>query len=355
MNPAFWRGKPVFVTGHTGFKGAWLVSWLRELGAQVCGYALAPETGPSLYEAADVGRGIRSIIGDVRDFEALSRAVGEARPAVVFHLAAQSLVRRGYARARDTFETNVVGTANLLDCLRNAPFVRAVVVVTSDKCYENREWIWPYREDEPLGGRDPYSASKACQEHVTRAFRDSFFSGTDAPRIASARAGNVVGGGDWAEDRLVPDMVRAISANRPLIVRRPGAVRPWQHVLEPLSGYLALAEKLCEGGSAFAGAWNFGPGESDARSVAWVADRLVSHWGDGARWQAGDEKGPHEAAQLRLDASKARELLGWYPRLHLDEALKWVVAWHKDHSTARDVSATTREQIRNYTALAASP
>lgn len=353
-DPRFWSGKRVFVTGHTGFKGAWLWLWLRHLGAIPTGFALGPDTEPSLWrliaegEAAGAGR---SVIGDIRDAATLLQEMQEAEADIVLHLAAQALVRRSYSEPMETFATNVIGTANVLQGVRGSPTVKAVVSVTTDKCYLNREWVWPYREDDPLGGYDPYSASKACTEIVTAAWRRSFLAGSGVA-VATARAGNVIGGGDWSLDRLVPDCIAAMARGVPVVVRNPDATRPWQHVLEPLSGYLVLAERLhaCarNGGPDVAEAWNFGPEPSDVRPVATLADRLVALWGDGARWVCSGDGGPHEAGLLALDASKARARLGWRPRLGLDEALAWTVDWHRRRSTGEDARDLVLEQIRAY-------
>jgi CDP-glucose 4,6-dehydratase len=349
----FWTGRRVFVTGHTGFKGAWLVQWLRHLGAEVTGYALAADTTPSLFEAANVAEGICSILADVRDPGSLSDALADSRAEVVFHLAAQSLVRESYARPVDTYATNVMGTVNVLEAVRTNGHVRAVVVVTSDKCYENREWAWAYRENEALGGHDPYSSSKACAELVTGAYRDSFFGRDGAPRVASARAGNVIGGGDWAADRLVPDLVRAFERGTAALIRNPAAIRPWQHVLEPLHGYLMLAEALVARGE-LASAWNFGPWEQDVQPVRWVADRLASLWGDGAAWQQDEREQPHEAMLLKVDSTRARTLLGWRPRLSLQTALEWIVEWQKAFGAAPERAAElTLAQIARFESMTA--
>ncbi len=346
---AFWRGRRVFVTGHTGFKGAWLGLWLRSLGAIVTGYALRPATTPALFDLARVGDDISDIDGDVRDADHLRAALLEARPEVVMHLAAQALVLPGYTDPVGTYATNVMGTAHLLDAVRTCPGVRAVVVVTSDKCYDNREWLWGYREDEPMGGRDPYSSSKGCAELVTAAFRASFFPpdrhAEHGVAVATARAGNVFGGGDWAPDRLVPDIVRAIERGVPVHVRHPEAVRPWQHVLEPLAGYLRLAQRLVEAPDTAGGAWNFGPHDADARPVRELVEALTAKWGDGARWHADPTARPHEAHHLRLDSSKARTLLGWRPALDLPAALDWTAAWYRECSRGADAKALTLAQI----------
>ena len=346
-----WRGVRVLVTGHTGFKGGWLSLWLEALGAEVHGIALAPSTTPALFDAVGLDRLVRGVECDVRDQRKFSAALEAAAPAVVFHLAAQPLVRESYASPVETYATNVMGTVHLLEAVRRAPSVRAVVVVTTDKCYENREWLWGYREDEALGGHDPYSSSKACTELVTAAYARSFFAVSGAPAIATARAGNVVGGGDWAADRLVPDFVRAANERRAMVIRNPLAVRPWQHVLDPLSGYIQLAERLLDDPAVARGAWNFGPSDEDARQVGWVADQIAEHWGDAARWTLDEREQPHEARLLKLDCSKARTLLGWTPRLPLREALAWTVNWYRGYYAGTDALALCRAQIHDYESL----
>jgi CDP-glucose 4,6-dehydratase len=348
----FWRGKRVFVTGHTGFKGSWLCLWLQRAGARVHGYALDPESDPSMFRLAQVGEGMESTIADIRDLGTLREALRRSKAEVVFHLAAQSLVRRSYAEPVETYATNVMGTVNVLEAARACTDVRALLVVTSDKCYENREWVWGYRENEPMGGRDPYSSSKGCAELVTAAYRASFFerrpdAGTPAA-IATARAGNVIGGGDWAADRLLPDMMRAAASGRPVRIRNPHAVRPWQHVLEPLAGYLALARELHANGSPFAEAWNFGPYERDCRAVQWIVERLAAQWGEGLRWEIDAGEHPHEAHFLKLDNAKAVERLGWRPRWDLETALRSIVAWHKAHASGADMRSVVLEQIGQY-------
>jgi CDP-glucose 4,6-dehydratase len=351
VDPDFWRGRTVLLTGHTGFKGAWLALWLQSLGARVTGFALAaPATQPSLYELARVGDGMDSIEGDVRDFRALRDALAATRPEVVIHMAAQSLVRRSFSEPRTTYEVNVMGTVNLLDAVRREASVRALVNVTSDKCYENREWEWAYREHEPMGGHDPYSSSKGCAELVTDAFRRSFFGAVDATRVASARAGNVIGGGDWAEDRLIPDLMRAALAGASARVRNPDSVRPWQHVLNPLAGYLMLAQALWSS-PELAGPWNFGPGEEDARPVGWIVARMAERWPERLEWVADAPErtpGPHEARHLKLDSARARSLLGWRPRWGLGEGLDATVAWYRALSAGADMAAVTAEQIEAY-------
>lgn len=350
MNGEFWRGRRVFITGHTGFKGSWLSLWLQRLGSDLTGYALSPPTNPSLFEVAQVGRNMRSIIGDIRDADALTRAMREARPDIVIHMAAQPLVRYSYHAPVETYATNVMGTVHLLEAVRQTNSVRVVVNVTSDKCYENKEWLWGYRESEPLGGHDPYSNSKACAELVTAAYRNSFFNadGGRAVAVASGRAGNVIGGGDWAQDRLIPDMFRAIEAGQPVNIRSPHAIRPWQHVLEPLGGYLMLAERLCQDGAGYAESWNFGPADSDARPVQWIVERLTGLWGDGATWQLDQQPQPHEAHYLKLDCSKANARLGWHPRWQISDALDRIVEWHKALREGSDMKAFTLRQITQY-------
>ncbi len=351
--PGFWKDRRVFLTGHTGFKGSWLALWLASMGARVHGYSLPPPTDPSLFALASVGELLAGhTIGDVRDGEKLRRAMADAGPEIVFHLAAQPLVRRSYEDPVETYSTNVMGTVSLFEAVRAVPSVRAVVNVTSDKCYENREWIWGYRENEAMGGYDPYSSSKGCSELVTAAYRRSFFdSGAPSSRrvaAASARAGNVIGGGDFAADRLVPDCVRAPLSGTPVRIRNPRAVRPWQHVLEPLSGYLALGARLLEGGGEFAEGWNFGPAEEDARPVLWIVRRMCESWGRGASFEIDAGPHPHEAAYLRLDSAKARNRLGWIPRWGLEKAIDAVIEWTADHRDGKDVRARCLGQVREY-------
>lgn len=347
VNESFWRGKRVFITGHTGFKGGWLALWLANMGAQVHGYSLAPEVAPNLFEVARVREDMGdSCIADVRDGKSLTQQLRAAKPQIVFHLAAQSLVRYGYAQPVETYSVNVMGTVNLLEAVRATPGVRAVVNVTSDKCYENREWVWSYREDEPIGGHDPYSSSKGCAELVTSAYRRSFLEAAGVA-VASARAGNVIGGGDWASDRLVPDFLRALDSGKAAVVRSPDAIRPWQHVLEPLGGYLLLAERLYTDGSAFGEGWNFGPGDDDVRPVRWVVDRLVSA-SRSATWESDRSVGPHEAGYLKLDSSKARYRLGWQPRWRLETALEKTLEWHSAWRNGKDMHAVSLSQIADY-------
>jgi len=352
MTPSFWSGKKVFLTGHTGFKGSWLSLWLQQLGAQVTGYALQSSTNPSLFEVAQVVQGMTSIIGDIRDGAMLTSAMRQAAPDVVIHMAAQPLVRRSYVDPVGTYSTNIMGTVNLLEAVRQTPSVRAVVNVTTDKCYENKEWVWGYRESEPMGGFDPYSSSKGCAELVTAAYRNSFFNAAKHSEhqvaLATARAGNVIGGGDWAEDRLIPDILRAIQNGQNVNIRNPSATRPWQHVLEPLSGYLALAEKLYTQGPAFAEAFNFGPAEEDAKPVQWIVEQITQQWGDGANWKSDQAEHPHEAHYLKLDFSKARARLDWRPRWTLAQALENIIVWHRAHQRGDNVSELSLRQIVAY-------
>jgi len=345
----FWRDRSVVVTGHTGFKGGWLVTWLLDLGARVTGYALTPHTTPSYFVRCGLAERVTSHVADVRDAEALQGALATARPSVVFHLAAQPIVRLSYRAPLETISINVLGTATLLEAIRHTPSVEAVVVVTSDKCYENIERPQGYLETDPLGGHDPYSASKAAAELIASAYRRSFFA-ERGPRVATVRAGNVIGGGDWAADRLVPDAMRALVAGDPIRVRNPAAVRPWEHVLEPLGGYLRLAERLA-GSERFAGAWNFGPRDSDAVPVGVLADLIVGQW-EGAHWESTPEdKPPHEAGLLRLDWTKARTQLGWHPGLTLKEAVAVTVRWYRTAAgpaTPEAMYALSVEQIRDY-------
>lgn len=346
----FWADRRVFVTGHTGFKGSWLSAWLNLSGARVTGYALSPETSPSLFEDAQLAECVTSILGDVRNQSALSDAMESAEPEIVFHLAAQPLVRRSYVDPLDTLTTNVIGTANLLEAVRRRPSVRVVVIVTTDKCYENREWFWGYRETDALGGRDPYSASKACAELVTGCYRDSFFADSRVA-VASVRAGNVIGGGDWSEDRIIPDIVRSVLSETPALVRNPRAIRPWQHVLDPLGGYLKLAAHLFED-RELSGAFNFGPGDSEQKTVLDLARSLLRGLGRGELQIA--ELGPkvHEAHWLRLDSSKARALLDWRPQLGTERAIAWTAHWYAAYLTDRSrARALLEQQITEYIGL----
>lgn len=353
---SFWKDRRVFLTGHTGFKGSWLSLWLDALGADVTGYALDPPTQPSLFEQAEVAGAVRrSIRADIRDFPPLKSAIAECQPDVVIHMAAQSVVRRGYEDPIETYSSNVMGTVHVLEALRQLGRPCVVVNVTSDKCYANREWVWGYREDEPMGGRDPYSNSKGCAELVTACYRESFFAPAALDRhgvaIASARAGNAIGGGDWTRDQLIPDLMRAFLAGRPCLIRNPAAIRPWQFVLEPLRGYLMLAERLAEDAGGFGSGWNFGPVAEDARPVSWIADELSRSWGGLALWRKDGGMHPHEADYLRLDASRARAFLDWRPVLPLSGAIEWIVEWYRAFETEADLRRLTRAQIERYEAL----
>lgn len=355
MDSIFWKGKKVFITGHTGFKGSWLSLWLHSMGAKVTGYALNPPTEPSLYELCRIYEMVNPVIADIRDGEKLGKTIQAASPEVVIHMAAQPLVRESYKNPVDTYATNVMGTVNLLEALRKCDSVKAIVNVTTDKCYENKEWIWGYRENEPMSGYDPYSSSKACSELVTAAYRNSFFNPRDyaghGVAVASARAGNVIGGGDWATDRLIPDCVRAILKNEKIIIRNPYAVRPWQHVLEPLSGYLALAQKLYEDGPKYAEAWNFGPNDEDAKTVNWIVRELCVKWGEGTSYEIDKGKHPYEAHYLKLDCSKAKAELGWHPRLSLEKAIDSIIEWTKAYKENEDLRVKCLKQIEEYSNL----
>jgi len=358
MNPTpdFWRHRRVLITGHTGFKGAWLSLWLQQLGATLSGYALAPPTQPNLFTLARIGAGMDSVIADIRDLPRLQEGLHHASPEIVFHLAAQPLVRQGYLDPVATYATNVMGTVHLLEAVRHTPSVRAVLIVTSDKCYHNQEWVWGYRENEPLGGRDPYSSSKGCAELVTAAYRAAFFNAAVDARhkvaIASARAGNVIGGGDWAEDRLIPDLLRALERGQTPFIRAPQAIRPWQHVLEPLAGYLLLAERLYGEGPAYGEAWNFGPADEDAQPVHRLIEQLWAAWHQGGDapppWHFDRQPQPHEAHYLKLDCAKARARLGWQPRWPLSEAIHRIAAWHQAYLGGADMRTRSQTDIFDY-------
>jgi CDP-glucose 4,6-dehydratase len=355
VNPIFWQGKKVLVTGHTGFKGSWLSLWLQAIGAEVTGYALAPPTNPSLFEVAEVGLGMTSIIGDIRDLDKLQVVFAEHQPEIVIHMAAQPLVRYSYQNPVETYSTNVMGTVNLLEAVRKTPGVKAVVNITTDKCYENREWAWGYRENEPMGGYDPYSNSKGCAELVSAAYRSSFFNADSYAQhgvaLATVRAGNVIGGGDWAQDRLIPDLLSAFEQGKLVNIRNPHSIRPWQHVMEPLRGYLTLAECLYEHGSHFAEGWNFGPNDEDAKPVSWIVEQMATLWGDEAQWQIDNGEHPHEAHYLKLDISKARSHLDWHPALRLNDALKLIIDWSKQRQAGANLRQLTLAQINNYQTL----
>lgn len=348
-NAAFWRAKRVLLTGHTGFKGSWLSLWLQSMGATLRGLSLTPPTEPSLFYVARVAEGMDHQIADIRDYTAVKSAIHDFKPEIVVHMAAQPLVRLSYQQPIETYATNVMGTVHVLEAARHCGSVRAIVNITTDKCYENREWVWGYREDEPMGGHDPYSSSKGCAELVSSAYRRSFLNDA-AVGMATARAGNVIGGGDWALDRLIPDVLRALQDKQPVLIRNPNAIRPWQHVLEPLSGYLLLAERLYTVGRTDAEGWNFGPKDEDARTVQWIVEHLCDEWADGASWtlQPGDH--PHEASFLKLDISKARQRLQWAPRWSLETALNHITKWHQAWLSGQDMRAVCLDQISQYRA-----
>jgi CDP-glucose 4,6-dehydratase len=351
MNPSWWKGRTVFLTGHTGFKGAWLLMFLDRLGAKVRGYSLPPPTDPSLFSLAKLNEIVDTQGSDVRDLPKLTDALRRSEADIVIHMAAQSLVRESYLHPVDTYSTNLMGTVNVLEAVRQAgESVRAVIVVTTDKCYENQESPVGYEETKPLGGHDPYSSSKACAEIATSAYRRSFFDGSTTA-IATVRAGNVIGGGDWAKDRLIPDLMTSFASGKKAIIRNPDSVRPWQFVLDPLCGYLALAERLRDDGRDYAEAWNFGPDDSDARSVRWIADELAQHWSDGAGWEQTPGRHPHETACLKLDAAKARSRLSWRPRTNLATALKWTAQWYKAWKNNQDIRAISQKQIDAFLGL----
>lgn len=353
MTSRFWKNKKVFITGHTGFKGSWLSLWLQSMGARVTGYSLEPPSDPNMFEIARVADGMQSIRGDVRDGISLKQSMLKSEPDVVLHLAAQSLVRRSYQEPVETYATNVMGTVNVLESVRHCSSVKAIVIVTSDKCYDNREWHWGYRENDAMGGFDPYSNSKGCAELVTSAYRSSFFNPKEYRKhgvaIASARAGNVIGGGDWAEDRLIPDMVRAFAKGERVVIRNPQSIRPWQHVLEPLAGYLLLAERLCSQGNKFAEAWNFGPDEADTKSVGWLVEHMAACWKQGASYLVQhDRNAVHEATYLRLDCSKARNKLGWQPAWNIEQAMMHLTEWYQAYLRNEDMRDFSLHQIQQY-------
>ena len=345
---SFWQNKRVLITGHTGFKGSWLSFWLKFLEAEVCGYSLAPETAPNLFENLKIENQIKSVIGDIRDLPYFEKVLQDFQPEIIFHLAAQSLVRKSYRIPIDTYTTNVIGTINILEAVRQVDSVKSVVIITTDKVYENKEWLWGYRETERLGGFDPYSNSKACAELAVSAYRNSFFDGSEC-LIATARAGNVIGGGDWSEDRLLPDVFRSLVFGEKLEIRNPYSIRPWQHVLEPLSGYLLLAEKLCDGEKDFAEAWNFGPSEEDSKPVGWVLEEIRKIWVEDVNWEIAAGNQPHEANLLKLDSAKAKNKLHWLPKLSLTEAIEMTVDWHKNFKENKDLIKLTKKQIEVYT------
>ena len=350
VDPAFWRNKRVLLTGHTGFKGGWLALWLQKMQAQVFGLALAPATKPSLFELADIAEDMHSDFGDITDFARVQECFQQARPDIVIHMAAQALVRYAYQQPLQTYQTNVIGTLHVLECIRQSETVKAAVLVTTDKCYENREWGWPYRENDSLGGYDPYSSSKACMELLVASYRNSYFSREAATAIATVRAGNVIGGGDWSEDRLLPDLIKAVNSKQAIHVRSPNAVRPWQHVLEPLSGYLILAERLFLYGHDYAEAWNFGPGPEASKSVRWIIEQVAGIWPD-LDWQIDAQTHPHEANILKLDCSKARERLSWHGKWSLQDSLSRTLEWYQVQMTGINMKRFTLQQISDYQRL----
>lgn len=347
MTDNFWKGKKVFITGHTGFKGGWLVHTLKILGAQIKGYALQPDIDPNFFQLTNIEDAIISEIGDIRDQERLSASISEFQPEIIFHLAAQPLVRYSYENPKETYEVNVIGTLNLLEIIRKVSAIKAAVLITTDKCYENKEWDYGYREIDPMGGHDPYSSSKGCCELLISSYRNSFFKDTGT-KIASARAGNVIGGGDWSVDRLIPDMLKAIENNEEPVLRNPLAIRPWQHVIEPITGYIKLAEKLYSQEKGFDQAWNFGPNDKDCKSVEWIANTLLSLNDCENSWKQDDNFNPHEAQLLKLDISKAKNRLGWHPKWDLKYSLKKIVEWHNVYLSKKNVSQVTRKQIIEY-------
>jgi len=355
MKPSFWQGRRVLLTGHTGFKGSWLSLWLQSLGANVTGYALSPPTNPSLFDVADVARGMTSMLGDVRDLPKLLAVFEEYTPEIVIHMAAQPLVLYSYQNPVETYSTNVMGTVNLLEAVRKTSSVKAVIIVTTDKCYENRESIWTYREFDPMGGFDPYSNSKACAELVSAAYRSSFFNSNKYVQhgvaTATVRAGNVIGGGDWSQDRLIPDILAAFEQGRKVDIRNPQAIRPWQHVMEPLRGYLTLAEQLFEHGPSFGEGWNFGPTDEDAKPVGWIVEQMAALWGNDAKWQADTGEYPHEAHYLKLDISKAMSRLNWHPTLRLKDSLALIIDWSKQYKAGVNMRQQTLSQLQAYQEL----
>lgn len=346
------KNRKVLITGNTGFKGSWLSLLLHQLGAEVYGYALEPPTNPSLYNEAHLDEIVKSTIGDIRDFQKLKATIDQIKPEIIIHMAAQPLVRASYKDPIETYSTNVMGTVNLFEAVRQSSGVKVLINVTTDKCYENREWHWGYRENEPMGGYDPYSNSKGCSELVTSSFRNSFFNPKEYNKhgvaLASARAGNVIGGGDWADDRLIPDFIRAIANGEELSIRSPYAIRPWQHVLEPLNGYLTLAAKLYEEGPRFAEAWNFGPDDNDAQNVEWITKMICEYWGENASYQIDTNPQPHEANYLKLDCSKAKAELEWYPKWNIQKTLNSIVEWNKAWLAGENLRQICFEQINDY-------
>lgn len=352
MNAAFWNGKRVLVTGHTGFKGSWISFWLNMLGAEVCGYSLDPPAQPNLYQILHLGTKIKSIIGDINNLETLKKTYDDFDPEIIIHMAAQSLVRYSYEHPVETYQTNVMGSLNIMEAARQHGNVRVVVMITTDKCYENKEWVWGYRENDPMGGHDPYSSSKGCAELLIASYRNSYFPpekyATHQTALASVRAGNVIGGGDWAADRLIPDTIRAFTKNEDVVIRNPDSIRPWQHVLEPLGGYMLLAEKLWYEGDQYSESWNFGPATDDAKPVEWIVKQLANAWGSSASWKIDNQHHLHEANYLKLDCSKVNSRLGWLPRWSLADALDKIVGWYEAYYQNKDMIVLTEKQICQY-------
>lgn len=348
VDPVFWKGKRVFLTGHTGFKGSWLSIWLNQMGAEVKGYALRPNTNPALFDLANIQERISNEFGNIQNYDQLKKSMMDFDPQILIHMAAQPLVRLSYKEPINTYMTNVMGTVNVLEASRSCKNLKSIVSVTTDKCYENKEWVWAYRENEPMGGHDPYSSSKGCAELVTAAYRKSFFFDKHSPALASARAGNVIGGGDWATDRLLPDVLKAFNDGQIVTVRSPYAIRPWQHVLEPLSGYLILAENLFNNGNKYAEAWNFGPKEDDCKDVQWILNQMVNIWGEGVSWELDKNPQPHEATFLKLDFSKAKTLLNWEPKWSIKTVLEKIFDWNKVYLANGDIFKKCIEEINEY-------
>jgi len=347
-----YKGRKVFITGHTGFKGSWICLLLHKLGADVYGYALDPPTNPSLFIEANVGEIITSTIGDIRDYKFLLQTIKEIQPEIIIHMAAQPLVMESYKNPRETYEINVMGTVNIFESARQVESVKVILNITTDKCYENKEWHWGYRENEPMGGYDPYSSSKGCSELITGAFRNSYFNIDSFEKhgivIASARAGNVIGGGDWAADRLIPDFIRSIIEGEQLKIRNPYSIRPWQHVLEPLSGYITLVAKMSDIGIKYSGAWNFGPDDRDAKNVEWITNKLCELWGNGISYEIDINPQPHEASYLKLDCSKANNELLWFPKWNIEKAIELIIEWNKAWLGKGDIRQVCIKQIEEY-------
>ena len=349
VNPSFWKNKRVYITGISGFKGSWMSLWLDSMGAIVKGYSLKPNTNPNLFSKISFSANVVSEIGDIRDLDQISQSMSDFNPDILIHMAAQPLVRLSYEDPVDTYSTNVIGTVNTLEAARKSKSLKAIVSITTDKCYENREWHWGYRESDPMGGHDPYSSSKGCAELVISAYRRSFFSSTNTASLASARAGNVIGGGDWSDDRLIPDILNAFEKSEPVTIRNPNSTRPWQHVLEPISGYLLLAENLYNHGNSFAEGWNFGPKNEGCKSVEWILEKMVANWGDGASWKIDEQNNPHEANFLKLDCSKAANRLKWEPKWTLEETLQMITDWHYNYLNGNDIKLECLKEIEKYT------